>query len=82
MGLVIQASYRSISSHWLVPGSLCLLFGSRDQPSCILQAEVIQNYENANVRNMGQGEAGTENTSGLNLAVVRRTTVQVTRLPL
>jgi hypothetical protein len=46
------------------------------------QAEVIQNHENANVRNIGQAKPDTENTRGLNLAAVKRTTVQVTRLPL
>jgi hypothetical protein len=46
------------------------------------QAEVIQNHDNENVRSIGQGEALTENTRGLNLAAVKHTTVQVTRLPL
>jgi hypothetical protein len=45
---------------------------------CGQQAEVVRNHENANVRNMGQGE----NIRGLNLAAVKHTTVQVTRLPL
>jgi hypothetical protein len=44
------------------------------------QAEVIPNHKNANVRNIGQGEAHTEDTRDLNLAAVRRTTVQMTRL--
>jgi hypothetical protein len=47
------------------------------------QAEVIQNHENANVRNIGQGEARHRKYKrGLNLAAVKRTTVQVTRPPL
>jgi hypothetical protein len=49
---------------------------------CKQQAEVIQNHENANVRNIGQGEARHRNTRGLNLAAVKHTTVQVIRLPL
>jgi hypothetical protein len=39
------------------------------------EAEVIQNHKNANVRNIGQGEAQYRN-----LAAVKRTTVQVSRL--
>jgi hypothetical protein len=46
------------------------------------QAEVIQNHDNENVRNIGQGEAGIQSIRGLNLAAVKHTTVQVTRLPL
>jgi hypothetical protein len=46
------------------------------------QADVIQNHENANVRNMDKAKPGTGNTRGLNLAAVKRTAVQVTRLPL
>jgi hypothetical protein len=38
---------------------------------CRQQAEVIQNHENTNVRNIGQG---------LNLAAVKHTTVQVFKL--
>jgi hypothetical protein len=49
---------------------------------CRQQAEVIQNHHNPNVRNIGQGEANTGNIRGLNLAAVKRTTVQVTKLPL
>jgi hypothetical protein len=43
------------------------------------QAEVIQNHENANVCNIGQGEARHRECK-INLAAVKRTTVQVTRL--
>jgi hypothetical protein len=46
------------------------------------QAEVIQNHENANVRNIGQGEARHRKYKRLKLGSVKRTTVQVTRLPL
>jgi hypothetical protein len=50
---------------------------------CRQQAEAIQNYENANVRNIGQGEAQHRKyKGGLNLAAVKRTTVQVFKLPL
>jgi hypothetical protein len=41
---------------------------------CRQQAQVIQNHENA------QGEADTGNERGLNLAAVKRTTVQMTKL--
>jgi hypothetical protein len=44
---------------------------------CRQQAEVILNHENENILYIGQGE---ENIRGLNLAAVRHTTVQVTRL--
>jgi hypothetical protein len=44
---------------------------------CRQQAEVIQNHENAHDRSIGQGEA-----RGLNLAAVKFTTDQVTKLPL
>jgi hypothetical protein len=47
---------------------------------CRQQAEVIRNQENANVRNIGQGEPDTGNIRDLNLAAVKHTTVQVTRL--
>jgi hypothetical protein len=46
------------------------------------QAEVTQNHENVNVRNIGQGEARHRKYKGLNLVAVRHTTVQMTRLPL
>jgi hypothetical protein len=45
---------------------------------CRQQVEVIQNHENANIRNIGQGEP--ENIRGLNFAAVKHTTVHVTRL--
>jgi hypothetical protein len=44
---------------------------------CMRQAEVIQNHENEHVRGIGQGE---ENVRGLNLAVVKLTIIQVTKL--
>jgi hypothetical protein len=47
---------------------------------CRQQAEVIKNHENANVRNIGQGEPNTGNIRGLILTAVNHTTVQVTRL--
>jgi hypothetical protein len=48
---------------------------------CRKQAEVIQNHENANVRIIGQGgRPNTESIRGLNLAAVKRMTVQVFRL--
>jgi hypothetical protein len=46
------------------------------------QAEVIEYDENEHVRGIGQGEADLENTRGINLAVVKLATVQVTKLPL
>jgi hypothetical protein len=46
---------------------------------CRQQAEVIQNHENANVRNIGQGEPRHKKYK---TATVKHTTVQVTRLPL
>jgi hypothetical protein len=47
---------------------------------CKQQAEVVQNYENANVRNIGQGEPRDRKYKDLTLAAAKRTTVQVTRL--
>jgi hypothetical protein len=44
---------------------------------CRQQAEVIQNHDNENVRNIGQGEARQR---GLNLAAVKHTSVQATGL--
>jgi hypothetical protein len=38
---------------------------------CRQQAEVIQNRENANVRNIGQGEPRHRKKKGLNLAAVK-----------
>jgi hypothetical protein len=49
---------------------------------CRQQAEVIQNHENGHVRSTGQCKARHKNIRGLNLAVVKLTTVQVTKLPL
>jgi hypothetical protein len=49
---------------------------------CRQQAEVIQNHKNANISNIGQGDADTGNIRSLNLAVVKHTIVQVTKLPL
>jgi hypothetical protein len=46
------------------------------------QAEVIQNHENAIVPNIEKANLDTANIRGLNLAAVKHTTVQVTRLPL
>jgi hypothetical protein len=48
---------------------------------CRQQAEVVQNHENANVRNIRQGEPlHRKYIRGFNLAAVKHTTVQVTRL--
>jgi hypothetical protein len=47
---------------------------------CRQQTEVIQNRENADARNIGQSEPDTGNIRGLNLAAVKHTTVQMTRL--
>jgi hypothetical protein len=46
------------------------------------QAEVIQNHENAHVRDIGKGKNDTVNVRSLSLAAVKRTIVQVTRQPL
>jgi hypothetical protein len=46
------------------------------------QIEVIHIHENANVRNIGKTNPDTGNIRGLNLAAVKHTTVEVTRLPL
>jgi hypothetical protein len=49
----------------------------------LVQAEGIENHENTNVPNTCQGEAThTESIRGLNVAAVRITSVQVTKLPL
>jgi hypothetical protein len=45
------------------------------------QAEVLQNHDNENVRNIGQGEARHRKYKRLKLGGVKHTTVQVTRLP-
>jgi hypothetical protein len=42
---------------------------------CRQQAEVIQNHENENVRNIGQGESRHRKYKGLQLAAVKHTTV-------
>jgi hypothetical protein len=44
------------------------------------QAKVIRNHCNENVRNVGKAKPTTGNTRGLNLAAVKNTTVQVSRL--
>jgi hypothetical protein len=49
---------------------------------CRQQAEGIQNYRNENVRNIGKAKPNTENIRGLNLAALKATTVQVTKLPM
>jgi hypothetical protein len=49
---------------------------------CGQQAEVIQNHQNANARNIGQGESRHRKYKRLKLAAVKHTTVQVTRLAL
>jgi hypothetical protein len=49
---------------------------------CRQQAEVIKNHDNENVRTIGQGDPDRGNIKGINLAAVKHTTVQVTRLPL
>jgi hypothetical protein len=46
------------------------------------QTEVIQNHENEHVRGIGEGAVRRRNIRGLNLAVVKLTPVQVTKLPL
>jgi hypothetical protein len=43
---------------------------------CKQQMQVIQNHENAHIRNTGQG------IRGLNLTEVRSTSIQVIKLPL
>jgi hypothetical protein len=49
---------------------------------CRREAEVIQSHENEHIRGIGQGKARIENIRVLNLAVVKLTTVEVTKLPL
>jgi hypothetical protein len=44
------------------------------------QIEGIQNHKNEHVRSIGQVKAERENIRGLNLAVVKLTIVQVTKL--
>jgi hypothetical protein len=49
---------------------------------CGKQAEAIRNYENEHVRRIGQCEARHRKYKSLILAVVKLTTVEVTRQPL
>jgi hypothetical protein len=49
---------------------------------CSKQAEGIWNHENEHVRGIGQVKPDTKNIRGLNFAVVKLTTVQVTTLQL
>jgi hypothetical protein len=49
---------------------------------CRRQTEAIQNHENAHVLGIGQDEARHRKYRGINLAVVKLTTVQVIKLPL
>jgi hypothetical protein len=46
---------------------------------CRQQAEVIQNHDNENVRNIGQGEAPHRKYKRLKLGAVTCTTVQVSK---
>jgi hypothetical protein len=46
---------------------------------CRQQAE---NHGNANVRNIGQAKPDTENIRGLNFVAVKRSAIEVSRLPL
>jgi hypothetical protein len=47
---------------------------------CRQQAEVIQNHENEMFATLEKANRDTGNIRGLNLAAVKHTTVQVTRL--
>jgi hypothetical protein len=49
--------------------------------TCRQQAEVIQNHENEMFVPLNKARPHTENISGLNLAAVMCTTVQVPKLP-
>jgi hypothetical protein len=49
---------------------------------CRQKAEVKQNHVKERVHRIGQGEANTENITGLNLVVIKLKTVRVTKLPL
>jgi hypothetical protein len=49
---------------------------------CRQQAEVIQNHENENIRNIGQEESRHKKYKRINFAAVKHTTIQVIRLPL
>jgi hypothetical protein len=48
---------------------------------CRQQAEVIQNHDNEMIATLDKAKPITENIGGLNLAAVKHTTVQVSRLP-
>jgi hypothetical protein len=49
---------------------------------CRQEAEVIQNHENEHLRGIGKEKPDIEIIRGLNLAVVKLSTVHVARLPL
>lgn len=49
---------------------------------CRKHTEVIQNHENENVPNIGESEASQEHIRGLNLAPVKFSAVQMTKLQL
>jgi hypothetical protein len=49
---------------------------------CRQQAEVTQNHENEHVHGIRESEATPKKYKKPNLAVVKLTTVQVTKLPL
>jgi hypothetical protein len=47
---------------------------------CRQQAEVVQNHENEHVCSIGKAKPDTKNIRGLNLAMAKLMTVQVTKL--
>jgi hypothetical protein len=49
---------------------------------CLQHAEAIQNHENANVRNIGQGEVRHRKHKRLKLVAAKPTTVQMSKLTL
>jgi hypothetical protein len=49
---------------------------------CRKQAEVVRNLENEHIRGIGEVKPDIENIRGLNLAVVKLMTFQMTRQPL
>jgi hypothetical protein len=49
---------------------------------CRQQAEVIQNHYNEHVHSIGKARPDLENIWGLNLAVVKLTTFEMTKLPM
>jgi hypothetical protein len=49
---------------------------------CRQKAEVVRNHENEHLRGIGKPQPDIKNIRGLNLAVVKLTTVLVTELPL